>query len=135
VSPSSTLHAPRRSGRGLGVAFVVGLVLALAGCGGGDDSGKPKRPHLTATQSKGIETIAKNVQKYCLSGGAHSNIEREIDTLLTAYRQKPTSVFTNSQGEESTMRDVVTAVADELQSCGEEAGARKLRRELNGATG
>jgi hypothetical protein len=113
----------------------LGLALAVTGCGGGGDSAKPQRPHLTAKQSKGVETIATNVQKYCVTGGAHSNIEREIDALVTAYRAKPTSIFTNSQGTESTMREVVSAVADELQTCGEEAGARKLRRELSGAAG
>jgi hypothetical protein len=126
---------PRAARRRLAVAcapLAAALALAVAACGG-SDSGTPKRPHLSAKQNKGIETIAKNVQTYCLKGGAHSNIEREIDTLLTAYRQKPTSIFTNSQGTESTMREVVSAVADELQNCGEEAGARKLRKGLTTA--
>jgi hypothetical protein len=117
------------------MAVVVALVAALSGCGGDDSTGGLKGPHLTAKQSKGIETIAKNVQKYCVQGGAHSNIEREIDAITTAYRQKPTSIFTNSQGTESTMRQVVSAIAEELENCGEEAGARKLRRELAGKAG
>jgi hypothetical protein len=33
------------------------------------------------------------------------------------------------------MREVVSAIADELQNCGEEAGARKLRREVAGKAG
>jgi hypothetical protein len=112
----------------------VSAALALAGCGGSDSSA-PKRPHLTDKQNKGIETIAKNVQKYCVQGGAHSNIQREIDTLLTAYRAKANYIFTNSQGTESTMREVVSAIAEELENCGEEAGARKLRREVAGKAG
>ena len=112
---------------------IVVAVGAFAGCGGGDDSKSPKPPHFTAKQNKGIETIATNVQAYCVKGGAHANIEREIDTLLTAYRTHPTAIYKNSQGTESTMREVVSAVADELEGCGEEAGAQKLRRELRGA--
>jgi hypothetical protein len=127
--------ALRRPGRFVAVAALVGaLGVGLTACGG-SHSKAPKRPHLTAKQNDGIETIAKNVQKYCLQGGAHANIEREVDTLLTAYREKPTSIFTNSQGTESTMRQVVSAVAEELDNCGETSSARKLRSGLNTANG
>ena len=105
--------------------------MGLGGCGG-NDSKTPTRPHLTAEQNKGIAQIGTRIETYCFKGGAHANLERELDALLKAYRGHPTAVFKNSQGTESTMREVVSAVAEELDGCGEEQGARNLRKELSG---
>jgi hypothetical protein len=131
-SPSSRLFARRPRRVAALAAAIVALGAGLAACGG-SDSKTPKHPHLTTEQNDGITEIATNIQKYCLQGGAHANIERELQALITAYQKKPTSIYTNNQGTESTMREVVSAAADELEGCGEEAGARKLRAELRGA--
>jgi hypothetical protein len=112
--------------------MLVALGAGLTACGG-SDSKAPKRPHFTTKQNDGITEIATNIQKYCLRGGAHANIERELQALITAYQKKPTSIYTSNEGTESTMREVVSAAAEELENCGEEAGARKLRAELRGA--
>jgi hypothetical protein len=112
--------------------MVVALGAGLTACGG-SDSKTPKRAHLTKEQNDGITTIAKNIQKFCLQGGAHANLEREVQAITTAYQQKPTALYTNDQGTTSTMRQVVSAMAEELENCGEPAGARELRNQLRGA--
>ncbi|MEA2272931.1 MAG: hypothetical protein QOI98_1639 [Solirubrobacteraceae bacterium] len=102
----------------------------------GSDSKNPKQasgPRLSAKDNKGVAGIGQDVSTYCYKGGAHANVERAVEELLTAYRAHPTAIFRASTGTESTMREVVTAVAQQLETCDERALARKLRTELTKA--
>jgi hypothetical protein len=137
VSRSSRSHpapAVRRRAGAVAVAVAVGVSAAgLAACGGDDAKKKPTAPRLTAEQNTGVADIGRAVSKYCLQGGAHSNIEREVQGLLVAYRSHPTAVFRAPNGTESPMRTVVIAVAERLEACGERGAARPLRTELRSA--
>jgi hypothetical protein len=116
---------------------VVALATAAAGlaaCGDDDDAKKaPAGPRLTAAQNKGVADIGRQVSKYCFEGGAKANIEREVQGLLVAYRAHPTATFEAPDGTKSKMRQVVAAVADQLEACGEAAAAKPLRAELRRA--
>ncbi len=119
---------PGRAGharRALGVALAC---LTLAGCGDGTD--EPTGPPLTADQNGEITSIAEAVREFCFRGGADATIKRELESLLALYRQRPRSVYRSEDGERSSMREVMTATAEQLEACGAPAQARQVRRAL-----
>jgi hypothetical protein len=114
-------------------AALAGGGLALGGCGE-DEKPRPAGPALSATDNQAVAAIGRAVRRYCFHGGAEADIEREVDTLLRLYRARPTARFRSAAGTESTVREVVAAVADQLQGCGAREPAQQLRAALRPAT-
>jgi hypothetical protein len=133
VSRSFRLGLPQYPPRPAGVALALAVAATgLAACGDDEPKRRPA-PKLTASQNKGIAAIGKEISEYCFKGGSVTNVRRDVETLVGAYRDHPTAVFEAPDGRRSTMRQVLTAVADQLESCGERTEARPLRQELRRA--
>ncbi|MDQ3995588.1 MAG: hypothetical protein M3303_01065 [Gemmatimonadota bacterium] len=133
VSCPATGGVPLRAALRLGLAVAVLGGGALAACGE-EEKRTPRGPALSQKDNEGVAAIGRAVIRYCYRGGAEADIEREVDSLLKLYKARPNARFRSATGTESTVREVVAAVADQLQGCGAREPARQLRAALRPAT-